>query len=171
MSHLNRQLIGVNIKKIREFLGLSQLEFSIVTTIAIRTIANIEEGKGKFGIETLSKILEFFNTDTTFLNQQNMIIPENFGENLIEYHTNNRSENLGILTKKPKIVFAVKNYLIPSDLLDTPREIYEIQSFFASLGWEFIGSSISNALIRMPKLIEVRKHESKGNTNVYMKKN
>ncbi|MFC5282021.1 helix-turn-helix domain-containing protein [Pedobacter alpinus] len=170
MSNLNRTVIGLNIKKLREKLGLTQLEFSIVTTIGIRTIANIEAGDGKFSIDTLSKILEFFNVDTSFINNEEMVIADNFRERLIEYHTDKKSDCLGILTKKPKIVYAIKNELLSSDLLNKPREIHEIQSFFNSLGWEFIGSSITNALIRMSDLIETRKHKSKGNTNVYLKK-
>lgn len=170
MSHLNRELIGLNIKKLREKLGLTQLDFSIVTTIALRTIANIETGKGTFNIETLSKILEFFNVDASYLNDKEMIVSNDFRENLIKYHENKKSEYLSILAKKPKIVYAIKNQLLNNELLNKPREIHEIQSFFSSLGWDFIGSSITNALIRMPDLIEIKKHENKGNTNVYLKR-
>jgi transcriptional regulator with XRE-family HTH domain len=170
MEQLNKEIIGRNIQILRESLGLTQHDLALLTNISKRSIANIETGKGNFRIELLFAILNFYSVDISLINSRTIKVPEKFREKLIKHHQERKSENIQILTKRPTIVYAINYYLLPSSFLNNPREIAEIQLFFKKLGWEFVSSSITNALTRMPEVIEVRPHESKGNTNVYSKK-
>jgi hypothetical protein len=80
------------------------------------------------------------------------------------------SEFSHILNCSPEIVYAIEFKLLKSDFIDQPKEISQIKSFFERFGWKYSGTSISNALKRMPDLIEIRQHETKKNTNIYLKK-
>jgi len=60
--------------------------------------------------------------------------------------------------------------MLSTNFLNTPKETNEIKRFFSDTGWEFKGNSISNALKRMPSLIEIRANPIKKNTNIYSKK-
>ena len=92
-------------------------------------------------------------------------------EKLIEIHKKDKPDLINLLSKKPLIVYAIKYELLETDFIQSPKEINEIKNFFQEkYGWDFIGSSISNALKRMPELIEIKSHVSKKNTNVYLKK-
>jgi hypothetical protein len=75
-----------------------------------------------------------------------------------------------VLIQTPEIVYAIRYKLLKGDFLNKPKEIREVKGFFEGFGWTYKGPSISNALKRMPELIQIKKHESKGNTNVYLKK-
>ena len=171
MSKLNYKYIGANVKRLREALGLSQHNLSTLIPVSKRTIANIEAGNPDISIAHLNLLLEFFNLrDSNDLSKKDLIIKESFREKLISYHEIHNPDFNNLLNKTPTIVYAVKYKLLNSLFFKEFREIIEIRSFFEEFGWEYKGSSITNALIRMPNLIERKKHESKGNTNLYKRR-
>lgn len=169
MAKFDKQTIGTNIKILRESLGLSQVDFSHLVEVSPGTITNLEYGRGANNLETLGKILTFFNIEMDYLINQPISVSANFRESIINQHKKNK-ELVNLLHRQPTIVYAIKYNLLKSDFLDKTREIGEVKAFFEKSGWVFLGTSISNALKRMPDLIEIRKHETKKNTNVYLKR-
>ncbi|MEJ7780657.1 MAG: helix-turn-helix domain-containing protein [Daejeonella sp.] len=169
MVQSHNRFIGGNIKILREASGLSQHDFSTLVDISKRSIANIEAGKTSHNLDLLDKILDLFDYKLEDIRRSEIKVPINFRERLIEYHKGNPN-NVTLLKKQPNIVFAVKFKLLQSPFIDDPKEINEIKSFFEQLGWVYRGTSISNALKRMPGEIQIRRHQHKGNTNVYSKK-
>ena len=164
-----RKIIGANVKTLRENLGLSQMKFAILTGISRASIVNIESGKSGYNLNLLDSILTFSNCKIEDITKQNFHVPNNFREILTDHY----NENLDIyatLKEKPTIVYAIKYRLIPSSFLEQPREINEIRSFFGAMGWNFLGTSIQNALHRMPSSVLIEKHELKKNTFVYSKR-
>ncbi|HEY1023823.1 MAG TPA: helix-turn-helix domain-containing protein [Sphingobacteriaceae bacterium] len=170
MKHLSKVIIGGNVKALREALGLSQHDFSIVTDLSKRSIANIESGEKGYNLDLLDKILEFFQLQLVDISSREIKIPDDFRESIIKFHKGRNSPSFETLVGKPTIVYAIKYKLLKSTLLDKPREIKEIKDFFLGIKWEYISSSISNALKRMPDLIEVTKQEGKKNTFLYSRK-
>lgn len=169
MEKSDKELIGRNIKLLRNAAGLSQHDLSTLIDISKRTIANIESGKTRHSLDVLDEILSFFNCNLEDIRSKEIILPIDFRERLISYHSTNKTLS-NLLTKSPTIVYAIEFKLLKSDFIDQPKEISQIKSFFQKLGWTYKGTSISNALRRRPDLIEIRKHESKGNTNVYLRR-
>lgn len=169
MAKSDKELIGKNIKLLRNAAGLSQHDLSTLIDISKRTIANIESGKTRHSLDVLDEILSFFNCDLEDIRSKEVVVPIDFREQLIAYHARNKTLS-NLLTKSPTIVYAIEFKLLKSDFLDSPKEIGQIKLFFEKLGWQYSGPSISNALSRRNELIEIRKHESKGNTNVYLRR-
>jgi transcriptional regulator with XRE-family HTH domain len=169
MAKFDRRLIGDNIRLLREAMGISQLNFSHLIDISLRTIANIEAGIGTGNLNTLERILTFFNLEVDNLVNHQVHIPLDFREKIIERHKSNK-ELLNLLLRKPTIVYAIKYKLLKSDFLNTAREINEVKAYFERFGWSFLGTSISNALKRMPDQINIEPHPSKKGTSVYSKK-
>lgn len=170
MKQINLSTIGYNVKNLRESSGLSQHDFSIATEISKRSLANIESGTYDYKIKILDNILDFFNLEFDKINRNKMIIPKNFREHIITLHLKKKSNFIGLLTKEPNIVYSIRFKLLKDSYFNKPREVKELREFFKEFGWNYNSSSITNALIRMSDLIEIRKHDSKGNTNVYFKK-
>lgn len=166
MNSSIRQTIGKNIKSLRESLGLSQLKFANLIEISRASLINIESGKKGYNLNLLDKILLFSNYKLEELSKEFFLIPNDFRENLASRYKDDPA-TYTILNGKPTIVYAIKYKLLNSNFLDEPKEINEIKHFFKSFGWEFNGSSIQNALKRMPTLILIQAHEKKKNTNVY----
>lgn len=169
MAKSDKELIGRNIKLLRNAAGLSQHDLSTLINISKRTIANIESGKTRHSLDVLDEILSFFNFRLEELRSSDIVIPVAFREHLIAYHTKKKTLST-LLTKSPTIVYAIEYKLLEGDFLNTAKEIGQIKLFFEKLGWYYSGPSISNALSRMTNSIQVRKHEFKKNTNVYLKK-
>lgn len=170
MTSLSRVIIGSNIKAIREALGLSQHDFSIVTDVSKRTIANIESAQSGYNLDLLDKILSFLNLKLKQVADDEFMIPHNFRETIINLHKKSGSPAVEILSKTPSIVFVINHILLKKDLLVSPMEIHQIKNIFKTYGWEYKSSSISNALKRMPEFIEITKQDEKKNTFVYSRK-
>ncbi|MGX5689452.1 helix-turn-helix domain-containing protein [Arcticibacter tournemirensis] len=170
MELLSREIIGRNVKYLREASGLSQHSLSLVTDLSKRSIANIESGKSGYNLDLLDKILAFFNIKLDELCKDGIIVPYNFREKLTIHHKRMGSPAIEILSETPTIVYAIKFKLINSHFIDEPKEISQIATFFEDLGWKFKGTSISNALKRMPDYIDIQNHEVKKNTHVYRRK-
>lgn len=168
MSELAINIVGANVKAIRKALGLSQLNFSIVTGLSKASIVNIESGKKGYNLKLLESITSFTKYSLNDLSNRHFKPEVNLREKLSKLYRNNEFSHL--LNCTPEIVYAIEFKLLRSDFIDQPKEISQIRSFFEKLGWMYNGTSISNALKRRPDLIKIRKHESKGNTNVYLKK-
>lgn len=169
MDKPSRKIIGENVKSIRKLLNLSQLEFSIITGLSKPSIINIESGNTGYNLDLLEKIISFSTYPLSELSKRGFIPAINLREDLIEKYKKNPIYN--ILNKQPSIVYAIKYKLLTSEFLNQFRETNEIKKYFEKLGWQFHGPSITNALTRMPSLIECKKHDSKINTNLYRRKN
>ncbi len=163
------QIIGTNIKALRLSLGLSQIKFAIATKLSRASIVNIESGKTGYNLNLLDPILDFLNMGLEDLTKSNLTLPYGFRAELEKHHRNN-PEVHPFLSEQPPLVYAVKQVLLKSDLLDMPREIHEISSFFTSLGWKYRGTSIQNTLKRLPAQIAIQPHPAKRNTFIYRKK-
>jgi len=169
MSTVSRSIIGKNVKDLRLALGLSQLKFANITSLSKQTIINIESGKKDYSLGLIDKISNFTGYSLSELSSERFTPEQDIREKLLKKYQTNAS--FTILNAQPEIVYAIKYKLLKSDHLQTPKETNEIKNFFLEkYGWDFIGSSISNALKRMPELIEIKPHVSKKNTNVYLKK-
>ncbi len=166
MVKFDKEIIGKNLKQLRNASGLSQHTLSYLVDISKRTIANVESGKTSYDLELLDKLLSFFNYELETIRRKDIEIPIDFRERLIKHHKTNKALS-NLLNEPPSIVYAIVFKLLRSDFINQPREINQIKSFFERFGWTYKGTSISNALKRMPDLIEIRKHENKANTNVY----
>lgn len=164
-----RQIIGSNIKTLREASGLSQIKFAILTGISRASIVNIESGKNGYNLNLLDNILMFYKYKIEDISKQNFVVPLNLREILAEQYKRDLTYSAA-LTERPTIVYAIKYRLLPTSFLETPKEINEIRFFFTQLGWNFLGTSIQNALKRMSKLILIEKHAVKANTFVYSKR-
>jgi len=169
MAEHSTSIISKNIRLVREVLGLSQKDFAILSNISRSSIIKIEEGKSNYNIDLLNNILSFTNFDLQQISSSNFKVSENYREKLIKRYHNDLTKKI-ILENQPPLVFCIKNHLLKSTFLEEPKEIREISMFFKEHNWNFSGNSIQIALKRMPDLIEIRKHESKGNTNIYLKK-
>ena len=162
-------VFSANVIELRDALGLSQKDFALLANISAPTLVNIESGKKSFKVSSLDGILDFTKITLQDLSKINFRPPINFREKLIEIYKDDLSASV-ILNKEPSISYCVKHKLLNTKFLDTPKETNEIRLFFEKIGWFFKGNSIHTTLKRMPDLIEIRKHETKGNTNVYIKK-
>lgn len=164
-----RKIIGKNVKLIRESLGLSQLNFSIVTGLSKGTIFNIESGKIGYNIDLIDKIIVFSGYSIHDLTNEIFKPDINLRDLLIKKYKG-QPEYSNILKSKPEIGYAIKFKLLNSTFFNEPKEINQIRLFFKEFGWDYKGTSISNALKNMPEVIEITPHKTKGNTNVYTKK-
>lgn len=169
MNHFDREIIGRNIKALREAVALSQHDFSSLIEISKRSLASIEAGTANSNFELVQKVLEFFNYKIENIVKNKLKISENFREQLIDFHKNNR-HFLNILSKKPNLTYAINYKLLKTNFLSKPREVNDIKLFFEELGWLYLGTSISNALKRMPDLIRIETHPTKKGTFVYSKR-
>ncbi len=169
MAKFDKKIIGRNVKLLRESLGLSQVDFSHLVDVSPGTITNLEYGRAPNSLNTLEKFLIFFGIEMEELLYREISIPADFRESIINKHKTNK-ELINLLHRRPTIVYAIKFKLLKSDFLDKPKEIGEVKAYFEEFGWSFLGTSISNALKRMPDLIEIRKHPTKLNTNEYFRK-
>lgn len=168
MSELAINIVGANVKTIRKALGLSQLNFSIITGLSKATVINIESGKKGYNLRLLENITSFTKYSLNDLSSKHFKPDTNLRDKLAKLYKH--SEFSHLLNCTPEIVYAIEFKLLKSDFIDRPKEISEIKSFFQKLGWTYSGTSISNALKRRPNLIEIRKHDSKANTNVYSRR-
>jgi transcriptional regulator with XRE-family HTH domain len=169
MSEHSTLIIAKNVKLIREALGLSQKDFAILSSISRASLIKMEAGNSNYNIKLLHSILSFAQFDLAEISKSNFKIFDGYRDKLIKMYFKDLSKRI-ILENQPTLVYCIKFYLLKTNFLDRPKEIREITTFFRSKSWYFSGNSIQIALKRMPDLIEIRKHESKGNTNVYLKK-
>jgi transcriptional regulator with XRE-family HTH domain len=170
MGNTSRNIIGKNIKSARNLLGLSQLNFSMLTSLSKTTIVNIESAKTGYNLDLLENIINFLDCTLSEISSKDFEPNEKLKEVLTIKYKFSRPDYVEILNKAPKIVYAIKFKLLKGDFIDSPKETNEIKEYFEKFGWKYRGSSISNALQRMPKNISVRNHEKKANTKLYQKK-
>ncbi|WP_256011813.1 helix-turn-helix domain-containing protein [Desertivirga xinjiangensis] len=167
---MSRVIIGSNIKSIRNALGLSQHDFSIVTDVSKRSIANIEAAQSGYNLDLLDKILSFLDLKLKQISDDIFTVPDDFRDKILNLHKKRGSPAVEILSKRPKIVFGINHILLKKDFMRSPLEVHEIKDTLKKYGWDYKSSSISNALNRMPDLIEVKEHGEKKNTFVYSRK-
>lgn len=171
MDKIDTIFIGKNVKMLREAIALSQHDFSLLLEISKRSIANIESGKKNIDVELLRKIKSvFFMYSRDQLCNDFIKITNDLKEQIIKHFKNSKPELAILLAKTPTIVYAIKFKLLQSEFFDDFRETNEIKKYFEKFGWEYAGTSITNALTRMPELVESKRHENKGNTNLYRKR-
>lgn len=168
MGAIFTAIVGKNIKMIRESIGLSQKDFSILTNISRASLIKIEAGETGYRLNLLDDIISFTNFTLTELSKMNLLIPFDYRARLLEIYNGNDTVNV-ILNHQPTLVYCIRFSLLTGNFLETPREIREITKFFADQGWYFKGNSIQIALKRMTETITIEKHATKGNTNLYSK--
>lgn len=162
-------IIGTNVKELRDALGLSQHNFSLIIGISRTTLAGTEVGNIQFISNSIKKILQFTGLDMEMLESKDFVPPENIREKLTERYKHVPSIYV-ILSGEPTIAYGIKYKLLKTDFLDTPKETKEIKRFFDEMGWKFKGNSLHTALKRMPELIDVLPHPTKKRTNVYVRR-
>jgi len=168
MGEISTAIVGKNIKAIRESIGLSQKDFSILTEVSRASLIKIEAGSTGYRLNLLDKIIHFTKFSLSELSRMNFSVPDNYREKLIKIYRENPNVEV-ILSQQPTLVYCIKYSLLTSKFLNSPKEIREITKFFAEKGWSFGGNSIQIALKRMTNVIEIEKHPTKGNTNIYSK--
>jgi len=169
MNNSSRNIIGGNIKSVRNILGLSQLNFSIITGLSKTTIVNIESAKNGYNLNLLDNIINFLGCTLSEISSKDFEPNENLRDILKEKYKTMRPDFFEFLNKTPKIVYAIHFKLLKGDFLESPKETNEIKQYFEKFGWTYLGSSISNALQRMPQNVVVRNHEEKAYTKTYQK--
>lgn len=116
----------------------------------------------------LEKIVDFTGISLTEISNKNFSLTPSFREELVQRYKNTQFEK--IISKPPQIVYAINNELLKSEFFEIFRETNEIKKFFVEFfGWDYKGTSITNALLRN-KEVEVKTHHSKGKTNLYRAK-
>jgi transcriptional regulator with XRE-family HTH domain len=171
MSKLNYIAIGNNIKRLRIATDLSQHELSTLIPISKRSIAKIETGNPNLSLSKVNILLDFFNLPSSIeLSTTDLPINNEIRKRLANHHKKTHPEYMGLLTKTPSIIYAIDYELLPSNFLSKPRQIHEIRAYFAELGWNFISSSLTNALLRKPKQIITTKLVGAKDINLYSQK-
>jgi len=171
MSKLNFIVIGNNIKRLRFATDLSQHELSSLIPISKRSIAKIEAGNPNLSLAKINILVDFFNLSSSIdLSNEVLPIANDVRKQLANHHKKSHPEYIGLLTKTPSIIYAIDYELLPSKFLNKPRQIHEIKSFFAELGWDFLSSSLTNALLRKSKQIVSTKLPGVKDINLYSKK-
>jgi transcriptional regulator with XRE-family HTH domain len=172
MSKLNYINIGNNIKRLRIATGLSQHELSTLIPISKRSIAKIEAGNPNLSVTKVNILVDFFNLPGSVeLSSNNLLIDNNLRKKLAGHHKISHPEYIRLLTKTPSIVYAIDFELLPSNFLMKPRQIHEIKAYFARFGWDFLSSSLTNALLRKPEQISSSKLVGAKDVNLYSQKN
>lgn len=169
-----KQTLGKKIKALRDSLGLSQLQVSFATGISPKTLYSIESGRGNYGVDHLLALSEFYVLELRELadiSLQNPAEPE-LRKNISVYHQDKGSNAHLVLRERPTIVYALSRKLLQTDFLDEFREVKDIRKYcIKKHEWSYISSSITNALETLHEqgLIEIAKHPTKMNTNIYRK--
>lgn len=161
--------IGKNIVLLRDSLGLSQKKFSELGEISPATLVNIESGKKSFRIKSLERIMDLTGITLESISSESFKPPKNIREKLLKKYEN-ESQISVILNESPTLQYSIKHVLLKTDFLNYPKEINDIRIYLAQRGLVYKGNSIHVALKRMPDLIEIRPHEGKKNTNVYLRR-
>ncbi|MDP9079033.1 MAG: helix-turn-helix domain-containing protein [Bacteroidota bacterium] len=154
-------------KKLRTATDLSQHDLSTLIQISKRSIAKIELGNENLSVSKVNILLDFFNLSADDLSDGNLSIDHDLRDTLAAHHKTAHPEYTKSLTKKPGIVYAIDYKLLPSKFLTEPKQIHDIKEYFASLGWDFKSSSLTNALQRKPKQIRWEKLGSVKDINLY----
>lgn len=169
MSNSARSIFGKNVRAIRKALGLSLLNFSILNEISKASLVNIESARNGYNLNLLDKICHFTRYSIKALSDKNFSPSDDIREKLIKIYSKNNQFHT-ILNHQPEIVYAIQNKVLKNNFLDIPKEIREIKDYLKTFGWDYKGTSLSITLKRMPDLIEIRKHRSKKNTHLYLRK-
>lgn len=164
-----RWIIGNNVRLIRKELGLSLLKFSILTELSKATVVNIENSKTGYNLNLLDKIITFTKFSLRDLTNENFSLKNDFRERMIKRYSKDDGF-YAILNGKPEISYAIKRKILSTNFLNNPREVRDIRAYLLSSNWDYKGSSISNALKRMPDSITINIHPTKKGTFVYSKK-
>lgn len=170
MPKLDKKIIGNNFRELREGVGLSQHDLSTLLEISKRTLANLELGHTKMHIGLLQRLMSFYDIEDL-----NLICNENFGVSVnlrekLQVKYGKEKEYSTLLNKQPTLVYAIKYKLLLSDFLNEPKQVNDVRKYFKSLGWTYLGTSISSALKRLSDIVLITPHGTKKNTNLYQLK-
>lgn len=169
MNKFDRKIVGKNIRRLRDAIGISQHDFSSIIDISKRSMASIELGITNTSASLLSTISSFYSLKSDDLSNAELEIKDNFREEIIELHKNNPSYQT-ILKKRPNLTYAINYKLLKTTFLDNPKEVNDIKIFLKKLNWHYLGTSLSNALKREKDKIKIEPHPTKKGTFVYSKR-
>ncbi|MFC7524149.1 helix-turn-helix domain-containing protein [Parapedobacter sp. GCM10030251] len=161
------KIIGENVTEIRDAIGLSQKDFALLAGISRATLVNIESGNKPIKVISLDKIAIFSTIGLDKLSKPGFKPPANLREKLLQRYKNS-PEIYVTLSDTPSIPYIIKYRVLKTDVLNTPKERGKIVEFVDdNYGWKIRGNSLTNALKRMPDLIKIEPHPTKGGTNLY----
>ncbi|MCW3120132.1 MAG: helix-turn-helix protein [Chitinophagaceae bacterium] len=170
MTEIDPQKIARNLKKLRDALDLSQDSLATLLGISESTVSNIETCKRDISLKTFGVLEAFFYMySSDELGKTEIEIVENLREKMAEHFKEILPHYVNLLETTPSIVFAIKYKLLAGDYIKNFKEMNKITEFFKTLGWDFDGPSVHNALKRKPQWVEVRKHPTKRGTFEYRK--
>jgi len=159
-----------NVAEIRDAIGLSQKDFASLAGISRATLINIESGNKPIKVTSLDKIAGFSTIGLDKLSKSSFKPPVNLREKLLQLYKNS-PEIYVTLSGTPSIPYIIKYKVIKTDFLNTPKERGKIVKFIEdNYGWKISGNSLTNALKRMPHLIKIEPHPTKGGTNLYSRR-
>lgn len=168
MGAFPRGIVGENVRSVRLHLFLTLSEFANLVGISKTSLVNIEGGKGNYTIDLLDKLLYFIDITLDEIVSTSFSIPENLRNRLIDKHKE-LNPSL-ILSEVPPLKYAIENFLIKGDFLNTPRERKEIVAYFEQYGWHYESNTISVTLKRSKKLIKVLPHPESETMKLYSNK-
>lgn len=162
-------IIARNIKELRDSLGLSLKGFSELGDISPATLVNIESGKKSFRFKSLERISKITGVSLQELLKETFSPPKNLREKLIRKFQPDIEISV-ILNAPPTLQYSIKQKVLSTEFLNTPREINDIKIFLSNKGVDYKGNSIHTTLKRMTDIIEIEIHPKKKGTFIYSKK-
>lgn len=145
----DEEIVGKNVKKIREHLNLLQRQLAKAIGTTSNTIRAIEQGKGFKSIHILG-ISHFFAISLSDLLTPNFSLPDDviLRSRILAYHKRHRSTSANILNNPPTTKFLIEVRLLDQGYFNRKRSVEEIKEKLRneySLRFK-TSSSISQAL-------------------------
>lgn len=155
MENLNLRIITINIFKLLDYSGITDLEFADILDISEKQLRLIKKGKAEFNIDNINKACGFFNIQLSKVNKTEVHINNNFREKLAIKHKNN-PEFYPILECRPSIRHAIRFVLLLDETFKTKGlGVGDIKTLFESKGWYFTSTYISTSISRNSDLVQV----------------
>lgn len=146
MTNLNKELIRMNILKLLDYSGLTDVSFANLLDVSDKTIKRIRKGEAQFDIDAINIACDFFKRSFASINNKEIEVDRLYRDKLISQHKGNPEFSV-ILSNQPSITYAINFELLPNKKFRTKGlSIAEIQKLFEARGWEFSSSYISTAM-------------------------
>ena len=78
MNKFDRKIVGKNVRRLRDAIGISQHDFSSIIEISKRSMASIELGTTNTSANLLSTISSFYNLKSDDLSNDKLEIKDDF---------------------------------------------------------------------------------------------
>lgn len=155
MENLNLKTITINIFKLLDYSGITDLDFADLLDISEKQLRLIKKGKAEFSIDNINKACNFFNITLSKINKTEVQVDNDFRETLALKHKNN-SEFYPLVESRPTIRHAIRFTLLPDNTFNSKGlGVGDIKTLFDSKGWDFTSTYISTSMIRNSNLVKV----------------